>query len=80
MDQSRKEEKKGIEIVGDISKFIREDKNINQSLIINEPQRKPAEAQVQTEDPNMMRSSYLVTKVIEKAPQLMNQQNFRRTI
>ena len=36
MDQSRKEEKKGIEIVGDISKFIREDKNINQSMIINE--------------------------------------------
>jgi hypothetical protein len=50
-------------------------------MINNSSLRPPvAEIEVQTDDPNMLRSSFLISKVVEKVPELMNEQNFRKTI
>lgn len=73
-----------INVMDNISKFIQDDKiiNVDKSIIIGNNSLRPPgnEAEVQTDDPNVDRSSFLISKVVQKVPQIMNEQNFRKNI
>jgi hypothetical protein len=63
-------------IFNDITKFIKEDtkQNVNQSIMIGESLRPPRnEIQIQTEEPVVDRSSFIISAAMQKIPQFMDQ-------